>query len=601
MDAITQPSAAADVPATSPTPTRRMYAGHGQPQDAPADYTVLLAADDEWSRETVLRAVVADALQRNGKVVDEETLDATIASVSADTGPLGNDALVWKLQQGESRDDGRVAPPFHGYAAAMPAQLQRSLLAYAGDWSSRRDASPPPPLDASIAQLRSLATTQGQSDVARTLEAIDAAIRAGQAVSAAGQPVDAVALRTVLEFATRMGKEREAAKILERYTAIKGVASDAKTIGREAERVFNGRDPLTGKPLNTDQRVDAAFNLLSAGFQVAGEIGNLALMFGARNSGLVAGLIGVAPAGMAIVAFAAGAYELIKKAREALLQPQWDEFRARFPGAEGIEPKQFVSATMRQIAGMPTDPGNAASTSSRVLELLGGNPETRQRFLAFLKGKVEPDSMVDALATGRLDGLGKEQAAELARAAKGSARDFLQHEIDDTKRYVRDRDGDRTRGSYLLEGAARAGAERNTNQLGGAVDEVLRVGGILTSTGNQLHARFNDMLGKVKEVSGLQVDGRALGEEQHKRLAAAVVAATGQLPVDALVMNKAGTHLLAVSNPQSESRQIVSIELDAALKQSIEASSRMAAANPVVVLTQADAAQARHDAIQRGM
>ena len=50
MDAITQPSAAADVPATSPTPTRRMYGGHGQPQDAPADYTVLLAADDEWSR-----------------------------------------------------------------------------------------------------------------------------------------------------------------------------------------------------------------------------------------------------------------------------------------------------------------------------------------------------------------------------------------------------------------------------------------------------------------------------------------------------------------------------------------------------------------------
>ncbi|WP_242101843.1 XVIPCD domain-containing protein [Lysobacter sp. M2-1] len=600
MDAVVDRAGIAGDPSSSDSQILRRYAGQDAPVAVPSDYTVLLPSDEAWPRRTVLRAVVADALQRNGKVVDEDTLDATVASVAADTGPLGNDALVWKLQQGESRDDGRVAPPFHGYAAAMPAQLQRSLLAYAGDWSSRRDA-PPPPLDASIAQLRSLATTQGQSDVARTLEAIDAAIRAGQAASAAGQPVDAVALRTVLEFATRMGKEREAAKILERYTAIKGVASDAKTIGREAERVFNGRDPLTGKPLNTDQRVDAAFNLLSAGFQVAGEIGNLALMFGARNSGLVAGLIGVAPAGMAIVAFAAGAYELIKKAREALLQPQWDEFRARFPGAEGIEPKQFVSATMRQIAGMPTDPGNAASTSSRVLELLGGSPETRQRFLAFLKGKVEPDSMVDALATGRLDGLGKEHAAELARAAKGSARDFLQHEIDDTKRYVRDRDGDRTRGSYLLEGAARAGAERNTNQLGGTVDEVLRVGGILTSTGNQLHARFNDMLGKVKGVGGLQVDGRALDEEQHKRVAAAVVAATGQLPVDALVMNKAGTHLLAVSNPQSESRQIVSIELDAALKQSIEASSRMAAANPVVVLTQADAAQARHDAIQRGM
>jgi hypothetical protein len=601
MDAVVDRAGIAGNPSSSNTRTPRRYAGQGAPVALPSDYTVLLPADDAWPRQTVLRAVVADALQRNGKAVDEDTLDATVASVSADTGPFGNDALVWKLQQGESSGDGRVAPPFHGYAATMPAELQRSLLAYADDWSSRRDASPPPPLDASIVQLRSLATTQGQSDVARTLEAIDAAIKAGQAANAAGEPVDAVALRTVLEFATRMGKEREAAKILERYTAIKGVATDAKSIGREAERVFNGRDPLTGKPLNTDQRVDAAFNLLSAGFQVAGEIGNLALMFGARNSGLVASLIGVAPAGMAIVAFAAGAYELIKKAREALLQPQWDEFRTRFPGAEGFEPKQFVSATMRQIAGMPTDPGNAASTSSRILELLGGNPETRQRFLTFLKGKVEPDSMVDALATGRIDSLSGEQAAELARAAKGSARDFLQHEIDDTKRYVRDRDGDRTRGSYLLEGAARDSAERNTNQLGGTVDEVLRVGGILTSSGNQLHTRFNDMLGKVKGVGDLQVDGRALDGEQHKRVAAAVVAATGQLPVDALVLNKAGTHLLAVSNPQAESRQIVSIELAAAVGQSIEASSRMAAANPVAVLTQADAAQARHDAIQRGL
>ena len=543
---------------------------------------------------------MADALQRNGTVVDEDTLDATVASVSADTGPFGPDALVWKLQQGEARGDGRVAPPFHGYAVAMPAQLQRSLLAQADDWSSRRDAAPPPPLDASIAQLKSLAASKGEGDVARTLEAIDAAIKTGQAASAAGQPVDAVALRTVLEFAARMGKEREAAKILERYTAIKGVAADAKVIGREAERVFNGRDPLTGKPLNTDQRVDAAFNLLSAGFQVAGQIGNLALMFGARNSGLVAGLIGVAPAGMAIVAFAAGAYELIKKAREALLQPQWDEFRARFPGAEGIEPKQFVSATMRQIAGMPTDPGNAASTSTRILEMLGGNPETRQRFLAFLKGKVEPDSVVDALATGRLDSLSNEQAAELARAARGSARDFLQHEIDDTKRYIRDRDGDRTRGSYLLEGAARAGAERNTNLLGGTIDEALRGGGILTSTGNQLHHRFNEMLGKVKGVAGLQVDGRGLDEEQCKRVAAAVVAATGQLPVDALVLNKAGTHLLAVSNPRAESRQMVSIELTAAVGQSVEASSRIAAAQPVAAMTQSEPAQLRHDAIQRG-
>ena len=123
MDAITQPSAAADVPATSPTPTRRMYGGHGQPQDAPADYTVLLAADDEWSRETVLRAVVADALQRNGKVVDEETLDARLAT-------------MWELvqSQGERLPDADLHP---SDAIIPPADLtlEETRALFAGDGS----------------------------------------------------------------------------------------------------------------------------------------------------------------------------------------------------------------------------------------------------------------------------------------------------------------------------------------------------------------------------------------------------------------------------------------------------------------------------------
>ena len=559
----------------------RLYAGSPSAA-APGDYAVLLPAEDAWPRETVLRAVVADALQRNGKVVDEDTLDATVASVATPTGPFAPDALAWKLQAGETGRHGLPQPPFHVYAVPMPAALQQSLVAYAGHWETRRDDAPPPSLDPSIAQLRTLALGHGAADVVRTLEAIEAAIRAGKAASASGQPLDAVALRSVLEFATRMGKEREAAKILERYTALKGVASDARAIGQDAERVFNGRDPLTGRPLNTDQRVESAFGLIGNGFKLVGDLGAAAQLLGVGGR-FASTLIGIAPAGIAIVGFAAGVYGLIKKAREAILEPQWDEFRARFPGAEGMEPKQFLKSAMRQIAGMPVDENNAPSTAARVLDVLGQNPETRERFLAFLRQKGESDALVDALGSGRFDRLSGQQAAELARASKGFAREFLEHEIDDTKRYVKDRDGDRTRGTYLLAGEARTDAERNGNKLGGALDEALRVGGILIGGTREFDAMLRDMLGKVK---GVDLSGKPLSDAQQGNLAGATIAAAaaaGLTRVDHLLPSRDGSKLFAVQgDPHSETRRVATIDIAAGAGQSVEASSRLAASPPVL-------------------
>ena len=440
-------------PAGAAEITRR-YAGQGGVQDHPRPYTALLPADDEWSRDTVLRAVVADALQRNGLVVDEDTLEATIASFGGSDGALADTAPAWKLHSGETRSDGRMAPPFHGYAVDMPVELQASLAGYARQWSARRDTQSEAPVDGALTELKGLARKDGHHEIVNTLDAVQAAIETGTVAHRDGKPLDSVAMAAVLEFAARTGREREAAKILERYSAIKHVAREAKNLGENAGRVFNGRDPVTGKPLNTDQRVDAAFDLLNGGFKLAGNAGNIALMMGARNAGLVGALIGVAPAGLAIVAFAAGAYQLIKHAREALLAPRWDEFRERFPFAQGMEPKQAINGVMRQIAGMPTDAGNALSTATRVLEGLGQNSETRERFLSFLKQKVDPDSLVDALASGKgLDHLSAEQARQLAQAAKGSAKDFFDLELGDVKRYVRDRDGDRERGTYLLPAA----------------------------------------------------------------------------------------------------------------------------------------------------
>ena len=560
---------------------RRWYAGQGAPQERALNYTALLPADDEWSRDNVLRAIVADALQRNGQVVDEDTLEATVASVSAPGGALAQTALTWKLHPGETRADGRAAPPFHGYAVEVPTNLQSSLVDYAKTWSAQRDAGPEAPIDKPLAELQQLARSGGHGDIAQTLAALEAAIRAGNAANQAGKPIDAVAMAAVLQFATSTGREREAAKILERYSAVKGVANDAKLIGQDAERVFNGRDPITRKPLDTDRRVDAAFDLLGNGFKMAGDVGATALLLGARNSGLVSGLIGVAPAGVAIVAFAAGAYQLIKHIREELLAPRWEEFRERFPFAEGLEPRKAINGVMRQISGMPTDAGNAMSTATRVLDALGENVETRERFLAFLKQKVQPESLVDILASGQgLERLSAQQAVDLAKAAKSSSREFLDLELKDVKRYVRDRDGDRERGTYLLPAAAQEAANRNTNKLGGAIDEGLRVAGALTSGANSLNGMDKDMLDKLKGVDTAQVK---LSQQQQQNLAAALVPVTrdgGLTQVDHLFANKDGSKLFAVQgDPQSATRRMVSIDVAAGASQSLEVSSQLAARN----------------------
>lgn len=568
--AIAKPAEAAEIP--------RRYAGQGGAQDHPRPYTTLLPADDEWSRGTVLRAVVADALQRNGLVVDEDTLEATIASFGGSGGALADTAPAWKLHSGETRADGRMAPPFHGYAVEVPMELQVSLVDYARQWSARRDAQPEAPVDGALSELKGLARKDGHDDVAGTLDAIQAAIETGTVAHRDGKPLDSVAMAAVLEFATRTGREREAAKILERYGAIRHVAHDARKLGENAGRVFNGRDPVTGKPLNTDQRVDAAFDLLNGGFKLAGNAGNVALMMGARNAGLVGALIGVAPVGMAIVAFAAGAYHLIKQAREALLAPRWDEFRERFPFAQGMEPKQAINGVMRQIAGMPTDAGNALSTATRVLEGLGQNPETRERFLGLLKQKVDPDSLVDTLASGRgLDRLSAEHATQLAQAANGSAKDFFDLELQDVKRYLRDRDGERERGTYLLSTAAQEAANRNGNRAGGALGEGLRTAASLTSGAHALNGLYRDLLGKVQGSDG----AGKLDEQQQKNLAAALVplAREGGLSrVDHLFLSRDGSKVFAVQgDPQSPASHRVSLEVASGSRQSVETSSQLAA------------------------
>ncbi|QQP95208.1 XVIPCD domain-containing protein [Lysobacter enzymogenes] len=563
-------------PAADPASLPRWYAGQGAPLTQPAAYTALLPADGQWSREMVMRAFVADALQRNGLVVDEDTLDATVAAASAPGGAFADAAPAWKLQPGESRE-GRPAPPFQGYSLALPADAQAALTAYAKTWAAQHDPHAPGSEDVPLDKLKTLAAAAGKPDILETLEALDAAIKAGSTAQQAGKPLDAVALASVLEFATRTGHEREAARLLERYTAVKGIATDARDLSHHAGRVFNGRDPVTGKALTADDRVNSAFDLLSGGFKLAGNIGSTALMMGAGNSGLVAGLIGVAPIGVAVVAFAAGAYQLIKHIREAILKPQWDEFRERFPFAEGLEPKQAISGVMRQIAGMPTDAGNALSTATRIVDGLGENPETRARFLTFLKQKVQPESLVDALANGQGDKLTAQQAMLLAQAAKSSSKEFLDHELSDVKRYLKDRDGERERGTYLMMAAQREAAERNDNKLGGAIGEGLRVAGVLTSGANALNGQYRDLLDKLK---GVELPNK-LGEQQQKNLAAALVPAAreaGLSQVDHLIPSKDGSRVFAVQgDPNSPDRRMVALDVAKGAQQSIETSSQLAA------------------------
>ncbi|MBM7093175.1 hypothetical protein JTP67_32680, partial [Streptomyces sp. S12] len=226
---------------------------------------------------------------------------------------------------------------------------------------------------------------------------------------------------------------------------------------------------------------------------------------------------------------------------------------------------------------MPTDGRNALATATRIMEGMGENPETRERFLSFLKQKVQPESLVDALASGRGGQLTEQQAMLLAQAAKSSSKEFLDLELKDVKRYVKDRDGERERGTYLLPAAQQEAANRNGNKLGGAVEEGLRVAGILTSGANALNGQYRDLLDKLK---GVDLPNK-LGEQQQKNLAAALVPAVregGLSQVDHLIPSKDGSRLFAVQgDPNSPDRRMVALDVEKGTQQSIETSSKLAA------------------------
>lgn len=580
MNAIVQPAAGNGSAESTPGAARRIYAGEGYPQQPgadPLDYVALVPSDDDIARPALIRLMVADALQRNGKVVDEDTLEATMAHATAPGGVFAETAFVYRLSQGETRQDGMRSPPFVGYELPITAQAQKTLLDYAAAFQAQQATAPQQPVDGTIKQLQTIAAADGKANVVQTLGAIDAAIKAGQQANAAGEPIDKVALAGVMQYFTQVGKERDAARVLERYTAIKDVVGEVRTFGQNAERVFNGRDPVTRQPIDTDGRVDAAFDLLNNGFKIAGGIGTAATLLGVGGR-FAPALLGVAPVGMAIVGVAAGAYGLIKNIRAEILAPRWDEIRDRFPFCpEGMDPKKAIKQIVRNIEGMPVDGDNALSTASRIMQGIGQDAETKARFTRFLKGKVDPDAIVDALTEGRLDALTREQAVQLARAAKESSKEFFDLELKDAKRYIRDRDGDRTRGTYLMEGDTRAAAERNTNKVGGTVGEVLRVAGILTGTADQVVGGVQDLIGKLK--GGVTLDGKPLDAQQQRNLAAAAAAAAaggGLSQVDALLTSKDGTRLFAIQgDPQSETRRTVAIDIATGVAQSAESSNRM--------------------------
>lgn len=589
MNAVVDP-ATADTPTSTQgatNPVRRIYAGEGYPQTKLADqaaYVALVPSDDDLPREALVRLMVADALQRNGRVVDEDTLEGAMADATGPGGVFAETRFVYKLTPGETRADGMRTPPFVGYELPVSADAQKRLVEYVDAFEARHQATPAAPLDHVAQELKGIARADGKTDVLQTLDAVDEAIKAGQSSRQNGGSVDQAAMAGVMEYFTRVGKERQAAKLLERYTAVKGVVEEAKVFGQNIDRVFNGRDPVTRQPIDTDRRVDAAFDLLSGGFKVAGGIGSAASLLGVGGR-LAPALLGVAPVGVAIVGFAAGAYSLIKHIRAEILAPRWDEIRERFPFCpDDADPKKAIKQIVRNIAGMPVDGDNALSTASRIMDGIGQNPETRARFAQFLKGKVEPDSLVDALAAGKLETLTRDQAMQLARAAKDSSKEFFDLEINDAKRYIRDKDGDRSRGTYLLEGDTRAAAERNTNKLGGAVDEALRVGSILLGGSRDFDGMLKDMLGKVK---GTDVGGKPLTDQQKTNLAGAALAAAsaaGLAQVDHLVPSKDGSKLFAVQgDPQSETRRVVTVDVAIATSQSLEASARQFASQPTAL------------------
>ncbi len=473
-----------DDPALRPQqPSPRIFRGEGGPHPQVSGYTLLIPSDTDLPQREVMRLALVDVMGRNGRVVDGKVVEEILAAYAGDGGYDFNREAGGIQESGRKILKGATSTSFEGYSINADDKFQNGVLTWVDAKYPRLPLDDNSPeararMMEALKNLKSIAEAMGNGPAKEAIDAITQSVEAGDGSALNGVGGAAAAFKTVIELtrqavdsgtsdpsilkaveslggAQKLGAD--ASELLGRTASILTLPVDATKLGVGFYRLTQGKNEK-GEPLSGEEYFKLATDLVSDGLSTVTGTAELLAAFG-KGGAAAQSLAAWAPPVAAVTAWVKLNYEVVKLGGEAIQSTMEYEVAQRFAeGKDGRAAFLSIEREKERVATLPLGPNNARRSAESIINNID-NPDTRGRFIEYLKRNIEPDDYVTKIASTKGgETIPADQMQRLAQQIQKSYPKFVQAELDDVKNFVlQKQDGPvffktpQKRGEYLAE------------------------------------------------------------------------------------------------------------------------------------------------------
>lgn len=393
-------------------------------------YVVLVASDAPMDEAALMKLYIADVLARNGVRVSAETIDKLVAMQREENGRFdfdatkgGIDAPRYRDMPGPTDGDLNIRGTIAGHAGLMSEAFQRGIIENAMAIEipgyGQKDPESTQKLIDAIAGMKNGAIAANKGPLKEALDTMENILKNKQE----GKPVDGIAagmasLKFLAEIGAASNLDEKAFEVFGKFAKGAGVPMDVYKFGENMWKVINPNNGLSAAQ-RIEAATEAAENMLSIGEA-----------FGTKTPLMVP---------IVAIRMQAQATELGRQAISATAERNLTDRLVDGNTPPGVRDtrssQERIDAINRNIRGMPVGENNALGTCIRIMDTFK-DIDTRSRFYEYLKQRIEPDSVLEALNNGRKPDLPPEKIAFLARRMKEMASGFMNAERDITQAVV---------------------------------------------------------------------------------------------------------------------------------------------------------------------
>ncbi len=412
------------------SPLPRYHAGENFsiPPGAVGDYIVLVQASGALSEAELMRRYVQDVLDRNGVRVSAETVDKVLERYTAAGDSLDFDrttadvqAPTYATQDGPTDKDRRIRGVLTGYAGLMDASFQNGVIAAVREIELPGSGALTPDdaqkLIDMVTGLKNGAMAVNNNALKESLDTLEGILKNRKD----GNPIDGVAagtaaLKALAELGAASKLDEAAFDVVGKFAKGVGAPLDAVKFIDNTWKVINPNNGLSGA-----QRLEAAT-------EAAENVLSIAEAFGTKTPLMVPILA---------IRMQAQATELGRQAISNLAERSLTDRLADGNTPPGVQDtrgsRERIDDQNARIRAFPTNTEeNALGTCIRIIDTFKES-SAQQRFMQYLKQRVEPDAVLDKLKDGLDPGIAPEKLKYLAEQMKGMAAGFMKAERDITQ------------------------------------------------------------------------------------------------------------------------------------------------------------------------